>query len=62
METKLCPIVGVVLCVLSDERAQGDGVLKKVLYGGLRRKIQLTLLYIIFDRKCTPFVYSGTSL
>ena len=57
MQTKLCPgIVGVVLCVLSDERAQGDGVLKKVLYGGLHCEIQLTLSYTIFDRKCTPFV------
>ena len=37
----------------------GGGLLNKVLYtGGLRPEVQtLTLLYAIFDRKGTPFVY-----
>jgi len=39
-------------------RQPGGGVLKKVLYGRLRPEVQpLTLLYTIFFRKGTPFVY-----
>ena len=34
------------------------GVLNQVLSGGLRPKVQpLTLLYTIFNKKGTPFVY-----
>ena len=54
-ETKLCHIVGVVLCVLSDERAQGDGVLKKVLYGGSAARSNLPF-YILFLTENVPLL------
>ena len=47
METKLCPIVGVVLCVLFDERAQGDGYSKKFYMGGSTARSNLPF-YILF--------------
>ena len=55
METKLCPIVGVVLCVLSDERAQGDGYSKKCYMGGSTARSNLPF-YILFLTENVPLL------